>query len=113
MTNLIGPGASIAERYLIDAGLVVLDRSWKSNLGTIALVAKDGDETVFIEVETRDGAGGHPFEAITAVKLAQLRRLAATWCAEHPGTSRIRIDAIAVVAPESGAVIVEHLERVF
>ncbi len=68
-----------------------------------------------MEVKTRAGLGyGHPLEAITALKLARLRRLAASWCEAHPGRyERIRIDAIAVIAPVGGAAQIEHLERVF
>lgn len=107
-------GEHIAERYLRDAGLVILDRNWRCSQGEIDLVAMDAGETVFVEVKTRSGVGfGHPFEAITALKLARLRRLAAAWCDAHPGRGeRIRIDAIAVVAPRHGVVVVEHLERV-
>lgn len=108
-------GERIAERFLTDAGLDILDRNWRCPIGELDLVARDGDETVFVEVKTRSGEGfGHPFEAITPVKLARLRRLAAAWCDAHPGRGeRIRIDAIAVVAPRAGVVVVEHLERVF
>jgi putative endonuclease len=47
------------------------------------------------------------------VKLARLRRLAAAWCAAHEGVGRIRIDAVAVVAPRDAPATVDHLERVF
>jgi putative endonuclease len=47
-------------------------------------------------------------------KLARLRRLAAAWC-EQQGTAprRIRIDAIAVVAPHDEPAVIEHLQGVF
>lgn len=108
-------GESIAARHLESRGLSIIDRNWRCPQGEIDLVARDGDEIVFVEVKTRAGLGyGHPLEAITALKLARLRRLAASWCEAHPGRhERIRIDAIAVIAPVSGSVHVEHLERVF
>ena len=53
-------------RYLAEAGLQVLERNWRCPLGEIDLVAREGNETVFVEVKTRAGLGyGHPFEAIT------------------------------------------------
>lgn len=108
-------GEQIAARHLEARGLHILDRNWRCPQGEIDLVARDGDELVFVEVKTRAGLGyGHPLESITTVKLARLRRLAAAWCEAHPGGhDRIRIDAIAVIAPAGGAVQVEHLERVF
>jgi len=112
-------GERIAERHLVRGGLTVLDRNWRCPQGEIDLVLLDGDETVFVEVKTRSSvAFGHPFEAITAAKLARLRRLAGAWCESHPNAAgqrarRIRIDAVAVIAPRDLPAIVEHLERVF
>lgn len=108
-------GEDLAAAAMTETGAVVIDRNWRCGQGEIDIVARDGDETVFVEVKTRSSvAFGHPLEAITAQKLARLRRLAAAWCEAHPGNhSRIRIDAIAVIAPTVGQPIVEHLRRVF
>ena len=107
-------GERIAERHLVARGLTVIDRNWRCPQGEIDLVLRDGDETVFVEVKTRTSdTFGHPLEAITVAKLARLKRLAAAWCSEHPGAGRIRIDAVAVVAPRRAPATVEHLERIF
>jgi putative endonuclease len=108
-------GEDLAAQHLEARGYTVVERNWRCPQGEIDIVARDGGETVFVEVKTRSGVGfGHPFEAITALKLARLRRLATAWCAARPGFSElIRIDAIAVIAPVRGTVRVEHLERVF
>lgn len=108
-------GEDIAARHLEAQGLTIVDRNWRCAQGEIDLVALDGDELAFVEVKTRSSvAFGHPLEAITPVKLARLRRLAAAWCQAHPGKhDRIRIDAIAVVAPFRGEVAIEYLKRVF
>jgi putative endonuclease len=112
-------GEGIAERHLVRRGLTVLDRNWRCPQGEIDLVLRDGDETVFVEVKTRSSvAFGHPLEAITSAKLARLRRLAGAWCEAHPVVAgqrarRIRIDAVAVIAPRDLPAVVEHLERVF
>ena len=106
-------GERIAERHLVARGLTVVDRNWRCPLGEIDLVLRDGDETVFVEVKTRTSTTyGHPLEAITVAKLARLRRLAAAWCEAHPGAGRIRIDAVAVVAPRRAPATVDHLEGV-
>ena len=108
-------GEQLAADYLQGLGLSLVERNWRCSLGEIDLVMRDGSETVFVEVKTRAGLGyGHPLEAITAAKLARLRRLAGAWCEAHPGeAASIRIDAVAVVAPRGGGVTVEHLRRVF
>ncbi|MDQ1587876.1 MAG: putative endonuclease [Microbacteriaceae bacterium] len=108
-------GELLATRFLEANGYRVIERNWRCSQGEIDVVAERGGETVFVEVKTRSSvAFGHPFEAITVSKLARLRRLAAAWC-EQQGTAprRIRIDAIAVVAPHDEPAVIEHLQGVF
>lgn len=108
-------GESLAAAMLEASGMVVIDRNWRCRQGELDIVATDAEETVFVEVKTRSSiAFGAPLEAITAQKLARLRRLASAWCDEHPGLARrIRIDAVGVVLPANGAPTIEHLRRVF
>jgi len=107
-------GEQVAADHLEARGMRVVDRNWRCPHGELDLVLRDGDCTVFAEVKTRTGPGfGHPFEAITAQKLARLRRLALAWCEAHEQpTARIRIDAVAVHAPSNGPAVVEHLEGI-
>jgi len=113
-------GERIAAQHLERRGLRVLDRNWRGAAGELDLVLRDpvSLEIVVAEVKTRASiAYGHPFEAITAAKLARLRRLAGEWCAAHPELAgprpRVRIDAVAVIAPRDRPAVVEHLEGVF
>ncbi|CAN5142928.1 YraN family protein [soil metagenome] len=108
-------GEDLAAAALVARGYLVLDRNWRCPLGELDIVAVDGAETVFIEVKTRSGLGfGHPFDSVTPVKLARLRRLAAAWCEAQPGGhDLIRIDVIGVILPAVGEPVIEHLERVF
>jgi len=109
-------GENIAVTFLEAEGLEVVERNWRCGQGEIDVVAREGDELVFVEVKTRSSlAFGHPFEAITVLKLARLRRLAAAWCEAHPDerSGGIRIDAIAVIAAQQGEPVIEHLRRVF
>jgi putative endonuclease len=104
-------GEDVAARYVQDAGWQVLDRNWRGRDGELDLVARDGTALVAVEVKTRRGLGyGHPAEAVTARKVARLRRLTAQWVAAHDvRPASIRIDVIAVLVPRSGAAQVEHL----
>jgi putative endonuclease len=108
-------GEELACEFLVKAGMRLVERNWRCTQGEIDLVVRDGPELVFVEVKTRSSTQyGHPLEAITMAKLARLRRLAAAWCAAHPGDhGLVRIDAVAIVAPVFGAVVIEHLKRVF
>ncbi len=63
-----------------DQGFQVVARNWRSRQGEIDLIARRGRILVFCEVKTRSSATfGEPFEAVTPVKQARLRRLAAEW----------------------------------
>lgn len=113
--DLAEQGRRLASEHMVGRGLTELDRNWHGQGGSIDLVMRDRDETVFVAVKTRTTtAFGHPLEAITASSLAKLRRMAGQWMEDHNGTGRIRIDAIAVIAPTLPSVpTIEHLERVF
>jgi putative endonuclease len=113
-------GERIAADHLARRGLRILDRNWRGSSGEVDIVLRDAvsREIVVAEVKTRAGvAFGHPFEAITPAKLARLRRLAGEWCAAHPDEAgahpRVRIDAVAVIAPRDRPPVVEHLRGVF
>ncbi|GAA1813505.1 YraN family protein [Agromyces neolithicus] len=107
-------GEQLAVDHLEARGMAVLERNWRCRLGEIDIVARDGGDLVFVEVKTRsNGDYGHPFEAITPIKLARLRRLAIAWCeASESTTARIRIDAVAVLVPAESPALIEHLEGI-
>src|SRR5690606_6073602 len=102
--------------YLTGLGYTIIDRNWRTRAGELDIVAQDADTIVFVEVKTRAGLGyGHPFEAITELKVARLRRLAMEWRDAHPTLRRrggVRIDAIAVIAPRDAEPRIEHLRSV-
>lgn len=107
-------GEKVAAAYLTDAGWEVLDRNWRCPAGELDIVALDGSELVVVEVKTRTGDGyGHPAEAVTAQKLARLRRLAAQWLDAHElHPTGVRVDVVAVRTSARGAASVEHLTGV-
>ena len=107
-------GEKVAVDHLQRAGFVVLDRNWRCALGELDIVARDQGCVVAVEVKTRRSLRfGHPVEAVTARKLARLRRLTALWLREHDvHASLVRVDVMAVVVPGSGPAQVEHLRGV-
>jgi len=107
-------GEDVAARHLVAAGMAILERNWRCDLGEIDIVARSGDVLVFVEVKTRaTTAFGSPAEAVTARKAARLRRLSARWLAEHRVcAAEVRIDVIGVVIPHRGGPEIDHLEAV-
>ena len=107
-------GENVAASHLVAAGLTILERNWRCDIGEIDIVARDGDVLVVCEVKTRSGLGfGAPLEAVSARKAARLRRLAARWLDEravHPG--QIRVDLVGVLQTGRGAAEVEYVRGV-
>lgn len=108
-------GEEAAALHLQRLGYRVLERNVRLGRGELDLVARDGDTLVFVEVKTRQGEGyGHPAEAVTAAKRAQLRALAATYLkARRLGEPICRFDVAAVLIGPGGRPIVEHIIDAF
>lgn len=107
-------GEDVAQRLLLEQGMVLLDRNWRCEVGEVDLVLRDGPTLVLCEVKTRRTTDhGHPVEAVTPAKAARLRRLAERWL-EESGLRRIdvRIDVVAVLQDGHGASTVEHLRGI-
>lgn len=104
-------GEDIACAFLTQAGYLVVERNWRCARGEIDIVTRFGDDLVFVEVKTRTSLrAGHPFEAITPVKVTRLKHLALEWCRQNrPGAQNIRLDAVAVLIPPQLPATVEHL----
>ena len=106
-------GEAAASVHLERAGMRIVDRRWRCAHGELDLVAVDGDTFVFVEVKTRRGlAYGHPFEAITPLKVRRLRTLAGLWLEATGQRGPVRMDAVGVIAPRSGSWRVEHLRGI-
>ena len=104
-------GERLAERELVAAGMVVLDRNWRCPEGELDLVLRDGRVLVVCEVKTRSSvAFGTPHEAVTPDKLARLWRLAARWLSAHDVSApEVRVDVVAVLRPRRGPSVVDHV----
>lgn len=118
-TDAVGEyGERLAVRHLVAEGFEVLACNWRCREGEIDVVGRDGATVVVVEVKTRRHERyGDPLEAITAPKLARLRRLAAAFVrdlAERTGehAPAVRIDAVGVVLPARGPAVVRHLRGV-
>lgn len=107
-------GERLAAQHLLDDGMQILERRWRCREGEIDLLATDGECLVVCEVKTRRStAAGSPVEAVTRVKLARLRRLAAAWLHQQERAfPDVRIDVVAILLPSAGAPAIEHLRAV-
>ncbi len=93
-------GERHAVRFLSKAGFAIVARNYRTPLGEIDIVARDGETLVFIEVKTRSSrAFGLPQEAVDRRKQRQLIRAAQVFLKAH-GEPAVpcRFDVVAVTA---------------
>lgn len=91
-------GEAEAGTYLHRLGWEIVARNWTCRFGEIDLVARDGEEWVFLEVKTRRGDSfGTPEDAVTPAKRRKLLRAAASYLeGQNAADQPWRIDVIAV-----------------
>ena len=93
-------GEKQAARFLKRRGYRILGRNVALGIGEIDLVARDGDELVFVEVKTRtDDDFGSPLLAVDRHKRHKLVQLARTYLAKHNiSDAPCRFDVIGITA---------------
>jgi len=99
-----------AERYLRQLGLVIIARNYRCKVGELDLIARAGDELIFVEVRSCANAdhGGAALAAGPA-KQAQVARVAEWYIADvRPQFDTCRFDVIAITADH-----IEHFVDAF
>jgi len=92
-----GAAEDRAAEYLSQRGLAVIARNYRTRLGEIDLVARDGEVLVFVEVRMRsDGHFGGALESITPGKQRRIAAGAAQFLAQFPRPPRCRFDVVAL-----------------
>jgi putative endonuclease len=98
-----GYGEASAARHLTDQGMVVLDRVLTSQK-----TRTDPSRSTRSSI-----AFGAPLEAVTASKVARMRRLAARWMTEHGVyADEVRIDLVGVRLDVTGPGRFDHARGV-
>jgi len=108
-------GEEAAARYLSGRGLRILERGYRARCGEIDLIAREGEELVFVEVKTRHSLRfGDPLEAVTETKRRRIIRAASLYL-QSTGSwdSPCRFDLVAVRFGPGGAEEVEHVRAAF
>jgi putative endonuclease len=109
-------GEAAAARFLRKQGLKVVEQNYRSKLGELDLVARDGSRWVFVEVKTRiEGDGDPPQAAVTLHKQRRLARLAQEYLLrQRLGEVPCRFDVVSVLFNHEGRVSeIRHLPAAF
>ena len=110
----LGPiGETVAAVYLDRQGYRVLDRNFRTRRGEVDLVARRGDELVFVEVKSWRRVPVEGLEhAVDRRKQQRIISVARAYAARNPERCRglrTRFDVILV----RGGVVVHHVEGAF
>jgi len=91
-------GETLACEALTRLGYAILARRYRTRVGEIDIVARDGRTLVFVEVKCRaSGRCGHPAEAVTPRKQRRVAAMANWYLSEHGLHGTLcRFDVVAV-----------------
>ena len=111
-------GEDAAARYLKKKGYRILNRNFVERGHEIDIVARDGDEIVFVEVKTRSAESISEFEerpasAVTPEKQRSIIDTAIAYTVKLDGRPRMRFDVIEVILSNGKPQRIEHLVAAF
>jgi len=94
-------GEDVAVELLKQQGYEVVCLNWRYKHLEIDIVARDGNQLVFVEVKTRSSSTfGMPYEAVDWVKQGRLTRAADRYITAHRYAGEIRFDVVSILYSE-------------
>ena len=108
-------GENIAVDYLKKSGYEIIERNFRAERGELDIIARDGEELVFVEVKTdRSGKFGPPESWVTLRKQKQIAKTAELFLQQLDSsvTPFCRFDVIAITLSR-GAEKINHLKNAF
>lgn len=108
-------GEETAVSFLKSRGYKILKRNYKTKLGEIDIIAKDGDTWVFVEVKTRHtDKAGLPFEALSTLKQRQISKAALAYLKENNLLDqKARFDAVSIIQAAQDKPRIDLLKNAF
>lgn len=108
-------GEDFAADFLKARGYEILQANYRTKLGEIDIVARDGDVVCFIEVKTRQDEGWDAFEAVDRRKQSRIRRVALQYLLEKFKREDVaaRFDVLGIRSTRSGALEGELIKDAF
>jgi putative endonuclease len=101
----------LAEQFLKNTGMNIVARQYKTKIGEIDLIARDGDEIVFVEVKARRSSTfGYPEESVTQAKLKKITLVSQQYLKDKQIEDILyRIDVIAIEMRQ-GSPVITHIK---
>jgi len=97
-------GEAFAADYLVKNGYRILERNYRTSLGEIDIIARDGETLVFIEVKARSNARfGPPQLSVDHRKQLKITRVALAYLSQKKGPPDLcRFDVLALRKAQGG-----------
>ena len=109
--NITGEkGEKLAVAHLRSKGYSILETNWITGKLEIDIIAKIGNDLVFVEVKTRSNTThGFPEDAVSKKKAENLFEAAEIYLEEQEIDEEIRFDIISVIL-QNGNTEIRHIE---
>lgn len=106
-------GENFAAEHLLASGYRIVGRNVRYRFGEIDIIARDGNDIVFVEVKTRAENSIMPAEeAVSPLKLEKLTKAAHKWVEENNYDGFWRVDLVAVTVGRDGRKSFEHIKDI-
>ncbi|MBI4687390.1 MAG: YraN family protein [Nitrospirae bacterium] len=94
-------GEELAIKFLKKNGYKIIEQNYKTPLGEIDIIAKDGETLTFIEVKARESLQfGQPFEAVNYTKRKKITKVALSYIKKLKEVPPCRFDVMSVYFKE-------------
>jgi putative endonuclease len=96
-------GETLAARILKSKGYLIVEQNYRTKMGEIDIIAKDGETIVFIEVKTRAShLFGSPKMAVTSQKQKKISMVALLYLkSTKQSSARARFDVVSILSPHA------------
>ncbi len=96
-------GEKAAREHIAALGYAILEKNWRSGKDEVDIIARHGEQLVFVEVKTRSSDYfGAPEEWVGLKKQRNLIRAANSYIEERDVNLDVRFDVIGIINGPSG-----------
>ncbi len=114
MKRLGNEGETLATEFLRKQGFTIIAKNYKTRIGEIDIIAKDGDTIVFVEVKTRsDDSFAAPYESVNTVKRQKMKNVALLFLQKQKQEMPSRFDIISITFLKGGHPAIHHIRDAF
>jgi len=107
-------GENLAATFLRNKGYKILERNFRTAVGEVDIIARDGKVLIFVEVKTRAYDDPTPEEQVNTVKMHQVTKTAKVYLSRFGGAQPpARLDVVAIIWPHGHEPIIRHHENAF